>query len=585
MSYVLFDIDDSHNHQINPLNEQTVVLGELTQQSINISMNELEQILNKLVTQKQIRLQNKSKSNKEIILRCYLINDKMFAALTMTFSPISKSAISIKNHLIITYKTKQTTIQLQQNINKQYSVLIEKISTLQNFIHMMNSNHLHNKQQIKSIKNYNYFEESDDKKVIQFISGFVAAPKNERAELRKIQLIPQCSAKKLNPYKSMRDKTKQIMIKYKQGLLNRVELIDHAQKLRIMLHQQQYITTQLKESKQMLVDYIKDDGREALVTFFKMKGAFGGHSVPRNNTIALSVGGSKDVNNFREKIEQNIMPLHSDISYNGIFYEYYFDIFTNERSENAKTNTLFFPSYCYGRSNSKHYLNIGLNSNIKQNEFKRKHLNLVIVLDNSGSMSQVFKNESGKNVMTIANECCVDLLKHLTNKDRFGMVTFNTDCKIIQKLQPVGEINFEIFKKKILSINAGGGTNFEIGYNAAIALFDQHMFDENSYENRIIFLTDACPNTGVTNPKSLLGMVAKYANNGLIKHLYPTPVPLNEIVVNINNRIYTTFIGIGLDFNSKLISEISKTRGCNYFSIHSTKQFIKTMNEEFEYMV
>ncbi len=60
---------------------------------------------------------------------------------------------------------------------------------------------------------------------------------------------------------------------------------------------------------------------------------------------------------------------------------------------------LFEPSYCYaktaklqldGETKDNHkfeyYMTVGLNSNIKTEEFKRKHLNLIIVLDISGSM-------------------------------------------------------------------------------------------------------------------------------------------------------------------------------------------------------
>ena len=45
------------------------------------------------------------------------------------------------------------------------------------------------------------------------------------------------------------------------------------------------------------------------------------------------------------------------------------------------------------------------------------------------------------------------------------------------------------------------------------------------------------------------------------------------------------FIGVGIDFNTKLIEDIIKVEGGNYYSVHSNKEFIKTMNEEFKFMV
>jgi Ca-activated chloride channel family protein len=54
---------------------------------------------------------------------------------------------------------------------------------------------------------------------------------------------------------------------------------------------------------------------------------------------------------------------------------------------------------------------------------------------------------------------------------------------------------------------------------------------------------------------------------------------------NADKRIYTTFIGIGLDFNTELIEYITKIRGANYYSVHSAEQFQGRMDDEFEYMV
>lgn len=50
-------------------------------------------------------------------------------------------------------------------------------------------------------------------------------------------------------------------------------------------------------------------------------------------------------------------------------------------------------------------------------------------------------------------------------------------------------------------------------------------------ENRVIFLTDMCPNIGSTDGESLF----KITEN------------------NAKNNIFTTFIGIGVDFDTKLV--------------------------------
>jgi Ca-activated chloride channel family protein len=87
--------------------------------------------------------------------------------------------------------------------------------------------------------------------------------------------------------------------------------------------------------------------------------------------------------------------------------------------------------------------------------------------------------------------------------------------------------------------------------------------DESEYENRIIFLTDAMPNIGETSEEGLLGITER----------------------NADKKIYATFIGIGVDFNSELADSITKIRGANYYSVHSSKQFKQRMDDEFDYMV
>jgi Ca-activated chloride channel family protein len=50
-------------------------------------------------------------------------------------------------------------------------------------------------------------------------------------------------------------------------------------------------------------------------------------------------------------------------------------------------------------------------------------------------------------------------------------------------------------------------------------------------------------------------------------------------------RIFTTFVGIGVDFNTSLIELLTKTRGANYYSVHGSAEFKLRLDEEFDFMV
>lgn len=299
-----------------------------------------------------------------------------------------------------------------------------------------------------------------------------------------------------------------------------------------------------------------------------------------DDSIGFSVGGAKDINNFRENIKNDYLPLPTDLTYEGLFYDYYFD--TGKKEECKK---LFCPSYSYAISEDPisgaddYYLSVGLNSGIKESDFKRKKLNLVVVLDISGSMDSYFDEyyydqpfdfdegfnfESEPTKMEIAKQSVNALLEHLEADDRFGMVLFDDDAYLGKPLSLVGHTKMDKIKNHILEIEAMGGTYMEAGLKDGTALFDRYLdVDPEEYENRIIFLTDAMPNIGDTSKDGLLGMTAENAKNG----------------------IYTTFIGIGVDFNTELIEGITKVRGANYYSVHNKDEFKTRMDDEFEYMV
>lgn len=291
--------------------------------------------------------------------------------------------------------------------------------------------------------------------------------------------------------------------------------------------------------------------------------------------LGYSVGGAKDTNNFRENIKNGYFPLTTDITYNGLFYDYSFN---TRRDENL--NELFSPSYLQAISSDplseekEYYMAVGLNSNIKESDFKRKKLNLVVALDISGSMGANFNSyyydrnektdEDNKSKMQIANESLNILIDQLNDDDRFGLVLFESDSYIAKPLNLVGETDIDKIKEHILEIEDQGGTNFEAGYKSANELLTEYTdVDNDEYENRIIVITDAMPNTGELSDESLMSMVKENATKG----------------------IYTSFIGVGVDFNTELIETISNVKGANYYSVHNSEEFKSRMGEQFEYMV
>jgi Ca-activated chloride channel family protein len=296
--------------------------------------------------------------------------------------------------------------------------------------------------------------------------------------------------------------------------------------------------------------------------------------------VGLAVGGAKDTNNFKANIDKGYLPKLDSITYEGQFYQHYFD--TGLNGDSCKD--LFCPSYSSAKrlnsfsNEDEYFLSVGLNSGIEEGNFKRKKLNLVVVLDISGSMGSSFdayhydnmgnrvnndKSDKHKKKMQIANESIVAMLSHLKEDDRLGIALFDHGSYRAKPLSLVGNSDKEAIRDHVLALTERGGTNWSAGYNEGTKLFEGINTSDPLYENRIIFLTDAMPNTGELSKNKLFGL-AKNASE---------------------RNIHTTFVGVGVDFNNDLVEYVSKTKGANYFSVHSSSAFSKLLDEEFEYMV
>jgi len=295
----------------------------------------------------------------------------------------------------------------------------------------------------------------------------------------------------------------------------------------------------------------------------------------KGDNIGFSVGGAKDVENYRENVKKGYLPLDSDVNYEGLFYDYYFD--TGLDKPCVK---LFCPSYSRAvlkdpfSKEDEYYVSVGLNSNIPMDEFDRKPLNVVVVLDVSGSMSSPFDQyyydrtslanpEDQDSKMEVANQSLVDMLQHLRPEDRFGLVTFDHHASVLEPLQRYGDYNKQQLKKRILAIQPNGATNMEAGLRTGASLYADLELDP-SYDNRIIFLTDAMPNTGYVSGDDLHGITDALARN---------------------KDIFTTFVGVGVDFNTELVEQLTKTHGANYLSVHSKEDFKHRLTDNFIYLV
>lgn len=305
-----------------------------------------------------------------------------------------------------------------------------------------------------------------------------------------------------------------------------------------------------------------------------------------DQSMGLAVGGSRDVQNFRENVHEGYVPQVDALGYEGLFYDYQFPTADpDDETEDPDDEALFTPTYSRAVAENpvtgeeEQYLSVGLDSSLTVGEFERPVLDLVAVLDVSGSMSSPFNDYYyydatgakrsvdedgglGRTKMEAAAESLCALTEQLESDDRLGIVLFNSSAHVAKPLRDVGETDMSAIRRHIREVRAGGGTNMEAGFETARGLLEDADSDDER-EHRVVFMTDAMPNTGETRGSSLAALVDSAAEDG----------------------VYTTFVGMGLDENERLMQELSAVRGANHYFVHSAAEFERRLGEEFNYMV
>ena len=304
-------------------------------------------------------------------------------------------------------------------------------------------------------------------------------------------------------------------------------------------------------------------------------------AVPES-TLGFAVGGAKDIDNFRENIEQCYLPIPTDITHEGLFFDYVF-----ETANQTGCTDLFCPQYEAAvvpdpfSGEDEYFLSVGLGSNIDADTFERMPLDVVVVLDISGSMKSPFDRyyydscrdkslipqdaDWNTSKMEVAKEALGAMVDRLKPEDRLSIVTFDNRASTLTTVEPMGENGYATAKNAIYTLQPRGGTNMGAGLEEGTRAIKSFSQEEGvDRERRIIFLTDAMPNTGAIERNDLYRIGQRNAEEG----------------------IHATFIGVGVDFNTELIQALTKEiKGANYFAIHSSTDFEKRLDIEFEYMV
>lgn len=180
-----------------------------------------------------------------------------------------------------------------------------------------------------------------------------------------------------------------------------------------------------------------------------------------------------------------------------------------------------------------------------------RHVDMVIVLDRSGSMEGTKLNDAKRAVR--------DLLGRLSAKDRFALITYSSGVQLQSRLIPVTESNRAQLLRNLNGVYSGGGTNLGSGLQLGIHTLLEAGPTGNP--GRVILISDGLANEGITD-LSALGNMASIARE---------------------KEFGISTVGVGEDFNEALMTAIADRGTGSYYYLSDPAAFAAVFEKEFLY--
>jgi Ca-activated chloride channel family protein len=285
---------------------------------------------------------------------------------------------------------------------------------------------------------------------------------------------------------------------------------------------------------------------------FAFDDAFGGMPAPAP-TMGATPGGAQDIGYFRDRIAAGEIPLPQTFTPEGLFSEHDLPV-TNHagckqtfcaEAEAMKVSLI-------GQTDVEYLAQLGFSSGLNPKTFTRAPLNLVAVVDRSGSMDGA--------PLELVRESLREVVKQLGPDDRFSIVGYESTAYVM--LQPTSIKERKSIDRAIDSLVSGGATAMEEGLQVGFALAERDA-KQFAGTTRVMLFTDERPNVGRTDANSFMGMARAASKRG----------------------VGLTTIGVSTHFGAELAQELSSVRGGNLYFFPNLHDMREKFADEFDTMV
>ena len=204
------------------------------------------------------------------------------------------------------------------------------------------------------------------------------------------------------------------------------------------------------------------------------------------------------------------------------------------------------------RSQREAVLQIGFTTAEVNERTDLRPLNLVLVIDKSGSMADSDK-------MSRVKDGLLTMLERLRPNDIVAIVAFDSGAQVLFPASRLG--NGDGLRYAINCLSPGGSTNLHSGLMLGYAEAKKHF--RSGATNRVILLTDGIANTGVVDPESIAAQSSEFNGQG----------------------IDLSTIGVGLDLNNDLLRTLARSGRGLYHFISDFKDINKVFVNEVQSLI
>jgi Ca-activated chloride channel family protein len=269
---------------------------------------------------------------------------------------------------------------------------------------------------------------------------------------------------------------------------------------------------------------------------------------PNNTGGNVGFGGAQDFGQFRDILDQGLIPGSATLDANGFFNEHYTELPPADCGQALCLHGMASVNPAWSDSASDVVLRVALNTTIQPEDLQDKPRDLIVVVDTSGSMAEDDRMSFVKQGMDL-------LIDELAEGDRIGIVSYASEGLVQAELGALDKVQLH---DVVAGLQSDGGTNIYGGLELGMQMAATNLSAER--QSRVILLSDGNITAG-PGPTEVQDLSETYVADG----------------------IGLTTIGVGNDFNLDLMKGLAETGSGNFYYVESPDAVTEVFTEELAY--